>query len=163
MRLPAGIVLAHCPNPTCPSRDVPAYEGDDDGPGMSRRHWTKAEQWERVAAGEAPPRCGYCGKGLARSDGDERSGVNTTSRGNTWRLYHIPAGTTCHVRELLSNDPAAADAKWSDWRPHKTKHPHTFTSRTRARPGYWTFALAASGRYCEVEFSQLEIQVSNTV
>lgn len=154
------IVRAHCPGPHCPSRSVPNYDDDDDGPGMSRKMWTKASQWE---PGQPTPRCGYCGGPLARTDGDERSGVNTTSRGNTWRNYHIPAGTAAHARMLLSGNPTAADAKWSAWKPITTKHPHTFHQRTRARPGFWTFALAANGQYCEVEFSQLEIQVSNTV
>jgi hypothetical protein len=156
-----GIVLARCVNPNCPCLMVPNYDNPNGPESVGwNRHWTKEEHWLGVAGGAPAPRCGFCGQPLAVADGGERSGRNTASRGNTWRTYAIPAGTAAHVHVLQSHDPAAVDAAWGEWKPIVTKNAHSFTSRTRARPGYWTFALAVGGRYYEVEFSQLDIQVT---
>lgn len=152
-----GVVLAHCDNRSCPSRNVPA---DDGSIGRSRGHWTRPEQWAAVARGEPAPRCGFCGGPLTRSEGDDRAGVNTASKGNTWGTYTVRAGTRAEIRQLHSADPAAVDAVWGEWKPYTLKHDRTWTERVRARPGYWTFAVEHNGVKFEIEFSQLEIQVA---
>ena len=152
-----GVVFAHCDNTGCPSLRVPA---DDGTIGRSRGHWTRPEQWEEVARGGPAPPCGFCGRPLTRSEGDDRSGQNTACARNTWKTYSVRAGTKATIRQLHSPDPAAVDAVWGEWQPYTMKHDRTWTERVRARPGYWTFAAEQGGRYFEIEFSQLDLQLT---
>ena len=150
-------VLAHCPSPVCPVKDVP----DDRGEIGGRRY--QMTTWEGHWTGELPrPRCGFCGGFLVRNAGDERTGRSTADRRNTWQFYTVAAATACHVRRLVSGSADDLTAVWEDWRPYITKLPHRFTTRTRARAGFWTFRLESGGRLCEVEFPQLAVEVSNT-
>lgn len=148
------IVYAHCDAPRCPSRDVP----DDAGVIGGRRYQmhTLAHQWE----GGAAPRCGFCLAPLIRNSTGtaERS---TADKKNTWRKYTIAAGVKCQIRMLVAGTPDEPSEAWSDWREYVTKRQNVFTVRCRARAGYWTFRIEQSGKMCEVEFPQLDIQVSN--
>lgn len=150
------LIYAHCPRKDCPVGTVP----DDRGEIGGRRYMmtTYEGHWD----GSLPaPRCGFCGGPIVRNPGSDRTGRSTANERNTWKNYTIAAGVKCYVRRLVTGEPDSVIAVWEDWQEYTTKRENTFHERTRARPGYWTFRVQAGERFCEFEFPQLEVKVSN--